>query len=56
MSDFYEVVDLTANIESILKRYPFSIGIFRELLQNSDDAGATKQVRIPLSYLPLFPL
>ncbi|KAF9815249.1 hypothetical protein IEO21_04696 [Rhodonia placenta] len=46
MSDFYEVVDLTANIESILKRYPFSIGIFRELLQNSDDAGATKQAFI----------
>ncbi|KZT01859.1 uncharacterized protein LAESUDRAFT_686116 [Laetiporus sulphureus 93-53] len=44
MSAFGEVVDLTANIESILKRYPFSIGIFRELLQNSDDAEAKKQI------------
>ncbi|KZT01862.1 uncharacterized protein LAESUDRAFT_815637 [Laetiporus sulphureus 93-53] len=44
MSAFGEVVDLTAHIESILKRYPFSIGIFRELLQNSDDAEAKKQV------------
>ncbi|PCH34677.1 hypothetical protein WOLCODRAFT_165735 [Wolfiporia cocos MD-104 SS10] len=46
MSDFGEVVDLTANIESILKRYPFSIGIFRELLQNTDDAGAKTQIFI----------
>ncbi|EJF60799.1 hypothetical protein DICSQDRAFT_181063 [Dichomitus squalens LYAD-421 SS1] len=29
---------------SILRRYPFSTGLFREILQNSDDARATKQV------------
>ena len=44
MTDFGEQVDLTANLASILRRYPFSTGLFREILQNSDDAGATKQV------------
>ncbi|KAF9267247.1 hypothetical protein L218DRAFT_895575 [Marasmius fiardii PR-910] len=41
---FAEEFDPTDNIKAILDAYPFSIGIFRELLQNSDDAGATKQV------------
>ena len=45
MADFGELVDLTASLSSILRRYPFGIGLFREILQNSDDAGATKQVR-----------
>ena len=44
MTDFGERVDLTANLASILRRYPFSTGLFREILQNSDDARATKQV------------
>jgi hypothetical protein len=30
---------------AIIRNYPFSVGILRELLQNSDDAGASKQVR-----------
>lgn len=33
------------SLRSILHNYPFSLAILRELLQNSDDAGATKQVR-----------
>jgi hypothetical protein len=33
------------SLRSILQNYPFSVGIFREILQNSDDAGASKQVR-----------
>ncbi|RPD56795.1 hypothetical protein L226DRAFT_469097 [Lentinus tigrinus ALCF2SS1-7] len=36
-------VDLTANLASILRRYPFSVGLFREIIQNSEDAKATKQ-------------
>ncbi|KAK7018615.1 BTB domain-containing protein [Favolaschia claudopus] len=34
----------TDTLAAILGAYPFSVGVFRELLQNSDDAGATKQV------------
>ena len=41
---FGENVAPTAAISAILGSYPFSIGLLRELLQNSDDAGATKQV------------
>ena len=31
-------------IRTVLNLYPFSIGIFREILQNSEDAKASKQV------------
>ncbi|KAF5349962.1 hypothetical protein D9756_009229 [Leucocoprinus leucothites] len=41
---FGENVAPTAAIRAILGSYPFSIGLLRELLQNSDDAKATKQV------------
>ena len=41
-----ERISPTAAIASILNSYPFSVGLFRELLQNSDDAKATKQVTI----------
>ena len=42
------------SLRSILQNYPFSVGILRELLQNSDDAGASKQVRDPSNFkLPL---
>ncbi|KAF7361321.1 BTB domain-containing protein [Mycena sanguinolenta] len=34
----------TDTLAAILGAYPFSVGLFRELLQNSDDARATKQV------------
>jgi hypothetical protein len=33
-----------AIIRNILSQYPFSIGIFREIIQNSEDAKASKQV------------
>jgi len=33
-------------IRDILRGYPFSIGLMREILQNSDDANAQRQVRI----------
>lgn len=45
---FGENVDPTAAIRAILDNYPFSVGLFREFLQNSDDARATKQVRTSL--------
>ena len=46
MSDFGEKIRPIDSIKGILASYPFSVGIFRELLQNSDDAGATEQVRL----------
>ena len=33
-------------IRTVLNLYPFSIGIFREILQNSEDAKASKQVKL----------
>ncbi|KZS95252.1 hypothetical protein SISNIDRAFT_484117 [Sistotremastrum niveocremeum HHB9708] len=39
-------IDKTALIRSVLDGYPFSSSIFRELLQNSDDSGATTQTFI----------
>ena len=42
---FGETVSPVAAIRAILHDYPFSASILRELLQNSDDARATKQVR-----------
>ncbi|KAF8344477.1 hypothetical protein F5887DRAFT_1075526 [Amanita rubescens] len=45
MSDgFGERVSPIAAIRAILHDYPFSASILRELLQNSDDAKATKQI------------
>jgi hypothetical protein len=43
---------LIDRLRSILDSYPFSIGLFRELLQNSDDAGATEQVLCHSRYTP----
>lgn len=40
-----EVVDVTAVIKNILDNYPAGSAILRELLQNTDDAGASDQVR-----------
>lgn len=51
MSDFGERVDLTANLASILRRYPFGIGLFREIIQNSDDARATRQASPVVLYI-----
>ena len=36
-----------AVIRNILNQYPLSIGIFREIIQNSEDARASKQVESP---------
>ncbi|TFY61483.1 hypothetical protein EVG20_g7038 [Dentipellis fragilis] len=44
--DFGERLDRTAIIRSILSAYTFGTGLFKELLQNSDDAKATTQVLI----------
>lgn len=44
LENFRERADLTKIIKSILDSYPLGNGILRELLQNSDDASATKQV------------
>lgn len=43
---FGQYVDPFNTIRGILGGYPFSVGFFREILQNSDDAKATKQVYI----------
>lgn len=54
MGDFGEKILPIDSIKGILASYPFSLGLFRELLQNSDDAGATEQVlypQMPLSFL-----
>jgi sacsin len=50
---FRERVDTASSIKSILDCYPLGNGLLRELLQNSDDAGATSQVRFPLICLTL---
>ncbi|KIM76676.1 hypothetical protein PILCRDRAFT_12560 [Piloderma croceum F 1598] len=42
--DFGEKLSPTVAISSILSSYPFSVGLLRELLQNSDDAKASKQI------------
>jgi sacsin len=39
-----EEVNTADAIRAILDSYPFGNGLLRELLQNSDDAGATSQV------------
>ncbi|KIL57832.1 hypothetical protein M378DRAFT_62212, partial [Amanita muscaria Koide BX008] len=43
-SSFGETVSPVTAIQAVLYDYPLSAGILQELLQNSDDAGATKQV------------
>jgi hypothetical protein len=43
-TSFGEYTAPTDTIAAILASYPFSVGIFRELIQNSDDAKASKQV------------
>lgn len=37
-------MDARSTLRSILTQYPLSVALFREIVQNSDDAGATKQV------------
>ena len=40
--DFGQKVDLTARIREILRDYPEGTSIFKELVQNADDAGASE--------------
>ncbi|KAJ7578039.1 hypothetical protein C8J56DRAFT_1170787 [Mycena floridula] len=45
-SNFQERVNTTNAIRGILESYPLGNGLLRELIQNSDDAGAASQVFI----------
>jgi len=42
--DFGQKVDLTARIREILRDYPEGTSIFKELVQNADDAGASEVI------------
>ncbi|KZV67175.1 hypothetical protein PENSPDRAFT_688340 [Peniophora sp. CONT] len=44
MGDFAQSTSVVDSLRSIVNQYPHGVGTFRELLQNSDDAGATEQV------------
>ncbi len=44
MSEFAQRATQLGALRSILASYPYSVGLFREILQNADDAQATKQV------------
>ncbi|KDQ57943.1 hypothetical protein JAAARDRAFT_155600 [Jaapia argillacea MUCL 33604] len=46
MDEFNEYISPTAGIKGILSQYSFGNGFLREILQNSEDAGATEQVFI----------
>ncbi len=51
---FVQTVHVENTIKNILEHYPLVDGPLRELLQNSDDAGATIQVKFPKTYGRLF--
>lgn len=40
-----EIVNVTAALKNILDNYPAGSASLREILQNTDDAGAKNQVR-----------
>lgn len=42
VEDFGQKVDLTQRIREVLANYPEGTTILKELIQNADDAGATK--------------
>ncbi|CAN6481779.1 unnamed protein product [Victoria cruziana] len=42
MEDFGQKVDLTRRIREVLVNYPEGTTVLKELVQNADDAGATK--------------
>ena len=46
-SDFGQKVDLCVRIKEILRNYPVGTSVFKELIQNADDASAT-EVRLCL--------
>jgi hypothetical protein len=47
---FTQEESLVVRLKGILNEYPPGVSIFKELLQNADDAGA-KVIVIPLSFL-----
>ncbi|EEY57113.1 uncharacterized protein PITG_10921 [Phytophthora infestans T30-4] len=47
--DFGQKIDLTVRIREILRNYPEGTSIFKEMVQNADDAGAT-DVNLCLDY------
>ncbi|CAH0517172.1 unnamed protein product [Peronospora belbahrii] len=47
--DFGQKIDLTVRIREILRNYPEGTSIFKEMVQNADDAGAT-EVNLCLDY------
>lgn len=42
LEDFGQKVDLTRRIREVLLNYPEGTTVVKELIQNADDAGATK--------------
>lgn len=44
---FVQKANVVNAIKNVLEHYPLVDGPIKELLQNSDDAGATKQVCTP---------
>lgn len=42
LEDFGQRVDLTRRIREVLVNYPEGTTVLKELIQNADDAGATK--------------
>jgi len=44
--DYAQSASPVSILNAILEGYPLSVGILREILANSDDAGASKQVRL----------
>lgn len=44
--EYAQTASVVLSIHALLEGYPLSAGIFRELVANSDDAGALKQVRL----------
>lgn len=43
--DFAQGTTPVGALRGILGNYPYSVGLLREILQNSDDARASRQVR-----------
>ncbi|OMO98696.1 hypothetical protein COLO4_13756 [Corchorus olitorius] len=51
LEDFGQKVDLTRRIREVLLNYPEGTTVLKELIQNADDAGATR-VRLCLDRRP----
>ena len=48
----FETVSVTDAISSIIREYSLGTGLFREMIQNAEDAGAAVQARIPFTLTP----